>query len=343
MVSELARIGGGPDGAVSRLAFTAEERRAHAVVGEWLTEIGLRVRKDAVGNTIAELAGSDRASRWIGIGSHLDSVPNGGRFDGVVGIVGAVELARLLVERGTGLRHGLRVVAFAGEEGARFGEPCIGSKAAVGLLQTRDLDRIHDRHGVTLRQAFGEVGLDPGAIASARWRRDEWSTFFELHVEQGATLYREGIAVGIVDMVSGSTRLMLELHGRADHSGATPMHERADALAAAAEAMVAMEAIVRDPRHHGTRVTVGLLEVEPNSITTIPGHVRFSVDIRDVDHERQRETALALFGSPSRSATDGASGSAPIPSPTPRRASSPRGSAASRSTPAECSRCRTGS
>ncbi|HEX5465330.1 MAG TPA: Zn-dependent hydrolase [Candidatus Limnocylindrales bacterium] len=295
MISQLGRIGGGNDGSVSRLAFTEDERRAHALVGDWLGEIGLTVRADAVGNLIAELPGSARSSGWIGVGSHLDSVPNGGRFDGIVGVVGAVELARLLIARKVSLRHGLRVIAFAGEEGARFGEPCIGSKAAVGLLGPRDLDRIHDGKGTTLREAFLGIGLDPAAIPAARWRQEEWSAFLELHIEQGSTLYREGIPIGVVDMVSGSTRLLIDLQGRADHSGATPMHERADALAAAAEAIVAIENLVRDPRHHGTRVTVGYLEVEPNSITTIPGRVRFSVDVRDIDHERQRETALALL------------------------------------------------
>jgi allantoate deiminase len=293
MLSAIGTIGGSPDGAVSRIAFTSEERGAHDLVGRWLSDLGLKVHVDAVGNTIGELRGTDPAAPAIGIGSHLDSVPSGGRFDGVVGVVSAVEIVRLLASRDHRLRHSLRVVAFAAEEGARFGEACIGSKVVAGVLSARDLDRIHDRQALTLRQALSDVGFDPDALTSARWDPDEWAAFLELHTEQGSRLDRTGVGVGVVDMVSGSTRLMVTVNGRADHSGGTPMHERADALAATAEAIVAIESLIQGPQHHGTRVTVGMVEVEPNSITTIPGRVRFSIDVRDVDHDRQRATAVA--------------------------------------------------
>jgi hydantoinase/carbamoylase family amidase len=293
----LHRIGGiGDDhrGGVSRLAFTADERAAHHVVAEWLAELGLDVRHDPLGNTVAELVGDDPTARAIGIGSHLDSVPHGGHFDGVVGVVGAVELVRLLRDAGWTLSHSLRVVAFAGEEGARFGEPCIGSKGVTGRLAADDLDRLIDRADVSLRSALLSVGLEAEAMASARWSADDWAAFLELHIEQGATLYREGVGIGVVDIVSGSTRFMITMSGRAGHSGATPMHERVDALYAAAEVVSAIEGLVLDPQHHAVRATVGVLDVEPNSVTTIPGRVRFSVDIRDVDHDRQRATSIEV-------------------------------------------------
>jgi len=289
MLRAIAEIGADGD-AISRLAFTKPERQAHRLVAGWLDELGLQVREDAIGNTIAERPGRHDLPA-IGIGSHLDSVPHGGRFDGIVGVVGAVELIRVLSERGVQTDHPLRVVCFAGEEGARFGEPCIGSKAVAGLLERRDMRAMRDAQGVSLAEALEDVGLDPAKVASSRWEPAEWAAFLELHVEQGRVLEEANRPIGLVDVVSGSTRLRLVTRGRADHSGGTPMSLRADALAAAAEIILAAEALANDERHRGTRATVGYLSVSPNSITTIPGRVTFTVDVRDVDSDRQRETA----------------------------------------------------
>src|SRR5579872_5481815 len=158
----LAAIGADERGGISRLAFTPAERQAHQLVADWLVELGLNVRNDAVGNTIAErpVPGTDPAAPAIGVGSHLDSVPQGGQYDGTVGVVGAIELVQLLIARQTTLHHPLRVVILAGEEGARFGEPCLGSKAVTGLLDHRDLGRVRDAHNVTLPEAMAIVGLD---------------------------------------------------------------------------------------------------------------------------------------------------------------------------------------
>ncbi|MBI2756243.1 MAG: Zn-dependent hydrolase [Chloroflexi bacterium] len=294
MLDAIAEIGTDPTAGVSRLAFTAAERQAHELVSGWLRELGLTVRQDAIGNTIAERPGTVPGAKAIGVGSHLDSVPHGGRFDGIVGVVGAVEMVRLLSVTRRQLQHTLRVVLFAGEEGARFGEPCIGSKAVVGAFAGRDLGRILDAQGVSLASALQDVGLDPVRISAARWDPREWAAFLELHVEQARLLESEGRQVGLVDVVSGSTRLRLTLHGRADHSGGTPMDVRADALVAAADVVVAAEGLATDPRHRGTRATVGRLDVYPNSITTIPGRVTLTVDVRDVDSDRQRAAAAEI-------------------------------------------------
>lgn len=264
------------------------------LVGGWLAELGLAVRQDAIGNTIAERSGSVCGLPAIGVGSHLDSVPNGGRFDGIVGVVAAVELVRLLGERNASLQHPLRVVAFTAEEGARFGEPCIGSKAVVGLLDRRDRRSVRDAGGVTLDEAMAAIGLDPQAIASTHWSPADWAAFLELHIEQARVLEAEARQVGLVDMISGSTRLRVTLAGRADHSGGTPMTLRADALTAAAEIVLAVEALANDTRHRGMRATVGWLDVFPNSMTTIPGRVALVVDVRDVDSDRQRRSAEEL-------------------------------------------------
>lgn len=290
MIDAVAEIGRDDRGGVSRLAFTEDERAAHRLVGSWLEEHGFSVRQDAVGNTYGELPGSDPSLGWIGTGSHLDSVPQGGRFDGIAGVVAAVEVARLVREVGP-LRHSLRVVAFAAEEGARFGAPCIGSKAVAGLWSPEDLERLRDVDGVTAAEAMRGVGLDPASIGEVAWHPTEWAGFVELHVEQARVLEASGLPIGIVDMVSGSTRVEIRLQGRAQHTGGTPMNLRADALTAASEVVLFAERIANDPRYRGARATVGRLRVSPNSITTIPGSVELVVDFRDIDSDRQRRGA----------------------------------------------------
>jgi len=295
MIAAIARIGADQSGGVTRLGFSEAEREAHRLVGTWLADLGLRVRQDAIGNTIAELGDEASSSPAIGIGSHLDSVPGAGRFDGVAGVVAAVEVARMLSDDGLG--RPLRIVCFAGEEGARFGEPCLGSQAVAGRLGRADLTRIRDASGTSLADAMAGVGLSTERVDGARWRPNEWAAFLELHIEQGRTLERLGVPIGVVDVVSGSSRIRMTIRGRADHSGGTPMNERLDALVAAAEVVTEMERIARLPANRGARSTVGRLDVSPNSLTTIPGRVDLVVDIRDVDSERLRritEHALAI-------------------------------------------------
>lgn len=280
----------GTDG-ITRLAFTPYEREAHQLVGGWLCELGLGVRTDAIGNTIAELPG-EPGYPAIGTGSHLDSVPHGGRFDGIAGVVAAVELARLVTASRVRHRHPLRFVIFGAEEGARFGQACIGSKAVAGLWTDAELSRIRDANGVSIGEAMRSVGLDATRVADAAWSRGDWAAFLELHVEQGQVLESVGMPIAIVDLISGSTRFELVLTGQASHTGSTPMGPlRADALTAAATIVLIAEEIASDPQHRGTRCTVGRLRVHPDSITTIPGEVTMSVDVRDVDSDRQRETA----------------------------------------------------
>ncbi|MCU1440278.1 MAG: Zn-dependent hydrolase [Rhodoglobus sp.] len=279
---------------VTRLGYSALEREAHALFGAEMSALGLTVRGDTAGNTIAELSGLEPDGPALGTGSHLDSVPQGGRFDGIAGVCAAMEVARAVVQSEWRPRHSWRFVAFATEEGARFGQACNGSRAAAGLVSTGDLAVVKDSHGVSMSAAMAAVGLDPARIAESRWRSEDWLAFVELHIEQGTVLEASGTSIGVVDAISGSTRLLVHLDGVASHTGGTPMHQRRDALAAASECVLACERIANDATHHGTRVTVGRLEVQPGSITTIPGEVSFTIDIRDFDSERQRRTAHLL-------------------------------------------------
>jgi allantoate deiminase len=288
-MSELTEPGPG----VTRLAYSALERRAHTRFAEWMAEAGCDVTVDPAGNTIATRPGRTGGPA-VGTGSHLDSVYNGGRFDGIAGSMAAVEVARLLHESQVETELPLRFVAFAGEEGARFGQACCGSKLAAGLSSRAELDERRDRDGVSLAEAMVAVGLDPDLASRSSWDPAEWSAFVELHVEQGAVLEDARVDLGVVDLISGSTRLELTITGQASHTGGTPMRRRADALAASAEAVLIAEQVALDPRHRGTRATVGRMSVEPGSITTIPGRVTFSLDIRDVDADRQRRSAAEI-------------------------------------------------
>jgi allantoate deiminase len=199
-----------------------------------------------------------------------------------------MEVTRLASEK---VDRGLRVVAFAGEEGARFGRPNLGSAAAAGMLTPESVARLRDAHGTDLAAAAAELGCDP--LAAEQWINDDISCYFELHIEQGRQLEAGSARIGLVDAIAGSVRLRFEITGRPDHSGATPMRMRSDALAAASELVLAAEEVGR--RYRSTVATVGRLEVHPNNVTTVPGEVRLWMDIRDVDADLQRQAATAVF------------------------------------------------
>jgi allantoate deiminase len=291
LLQRLSEIAGDGQAVVNRLSFTPAEREAHATFARWMTDAGLTVETDAFGNTWGTRAGRRSDLPPIAFGSHLDSVPHGGRFDGAVGVVAGVEVLRLLDAAGVQTEHPLRLIAFTCEEGARFGEACLGSKAVVGLLQPGDLQRLRDAQGVTLAAAMQALEMDPRQLPTVRWEPRALAAFLELHIEQGRLLENDGKAVGLVEAVAGNTRLRIALHGRADHSGGTPMHIRKDALAAAAEIVLGVERLANEPRRRTTVATVGRLDVSPNSITTVPARVVFYVDVRDVDGDRQRAAA----------------------------------------------------
>ncbi|GMA30494.1 allantoate amidohydrolase [Litorihabitans aurantiacus] len=284
-LADFARLTDGGDG-VTRLAHTPTERRAHSLFADRMRGLGLRAWTDAVGNTIAELDPTHPGpAPAVGTGSHLDSVPLGGAYDGTYGVVAALEVARLAVTHDLPRRRPWRFVAFAAEEGARFGSACNGSKVVAGVADAADLHRWHDVDGTTMAQAMTDVGLAPDRAHEARWEPDRWHAFVELHIEQGPLLEDLGATIGVVDRISGSSRAAVVLHGVASHTGATPMHLRVDALAAAAACVLATEAAANDGE---TRATVGRMEVLPGSMTTIPGEVRFTLDVRGVDARAQR-------------------------------------------------------
>ncbi|TXN03675.1 allantoate amidohydrolase [Methylobacterium sp. WL64] len=276
-------------GAITRLYLTPEQARAEALVAGWMREAGLTVRHDAVGNLIGRLEGPDPGGPALVIGSHLDTVRNAGRYDGPLGVVAGIACVEALARDGIRLPHALEVVAFADEEGVRFAATLIGSRAFAGRLDPAVLDAT-DADGISLAAALRTSGLDPAAIASAARPPVAILGYLELHIEQGPMLEKAGLPVGVVTAISGASRLEFTLVGEAGHAGTVAMGERRDALAGAADCVLAVEARCREEQH--LVGTVGRMVVEPGVGNTIPGRVRFTLDLRAPD-DAQRLAALA--------------------------------------------------
>ena len=276
--AELARIAGrGPS--VSRLGLSADEQQARELVGGWLAARGATVRRDPAANLFARFSGTGEA---ILVGSHLDSVPEGGRFDGALGVLCAVEAVEALADGKVTTRRPIEVVAWSDEEGARFGVGLFGSTAAFGRL-ARGVGERRDRDGVSIAEALRALGED-GDPASARRDPKEFAAYLELHIEQGPRLEKAGVALGIVSDIVGIYHARVAIRGRADHAGATVMTARADALAAAAEIVLAVERIARG--RADSVGTVGEIAVRPGAKNVVPGECVISLDLRAArDHD----------------------------------------------------------
>ena len=282
----LAAISAEP-GAITRLYLTPEQARAEAVVTGWMREAGMAVRRDAVGNLIGRVEGPEPGGPALVLGSHLDTVRNAGRYDGPLGVLTGIACVEEIL-KGGGAPHAIEVVGFADEEGVRFGATLTGSRAFSGQLDMAAL-RTTDASGTTLAAAMRAYGLDPTAKQDAVRRPDEILGYLELHIEQGPMLERAGLPVGLVTAISGASRLEFTLTGEAGHAGTVAMTERRDALGGAAECVLAVEARCRDEGH--LVGTVGRIHASPGAVNTIPGTVRFSVDLRAPD-DAQRLAAL---------------------------------------------------
>jgi len=275
---ELARIAGRGT-SVSRLGLSADEQQARDLVGGWLKARGAQVRRDAAANLYARFPGDGEA---ILVGSHLDSVPDGGRFDGALGVLCAVEAVESLIDAKATMRRPIEVVAWADEEGARFGVGLFGSTAAFGRLARGVGDR-RDRDGISIAEALRALG-EEGDPAAARREPKALAAYLELHIEQGPRLETAGLALGIVSDIVGIYHARVAIRGRADHAGATVMTARADALTAASEIVLAVERIARGrPDSVGT---VGEIAVRPGAKNVVPGECIFSLDLRAAhDHD----------------------------------------------------------
>jgi hydantoinase/carbamoylase family amidase len=300
-IAELATYNDDPAaGGITREVFTPTYERSVEFVSGLMRDVGLDVRRDAFGNLYGRLEGTDPSLPAVRTGSHVDTTLNAGRYDGVVGVLGAIEAVGSLRDRG--LRRAVEIVAFAGEE-PRFASGCIGSRAVMGELSRADLDRLVDRDGVSLAQALAGAGFDPDAIDSALWDPASVHAFVELHIEQGIVLESSGEGIGVVTAIAAPHDLRITLRGAADHAGATPMALRRDALAGAAEAMVELEKLAIGSPSGTTVGTVGVMRVRPGAINVVPGEVEFDVDVRDSDAQARQAVVDGLLAAVGELAT----------------------------------------
>ena len=292
-IEEFAAIGKSGAG-VTRLGLSRLEYEATERLIQILTSEGLSGRRDAFSNVFCRREGRNPALPAILIGSHLDTVPNGGRFDGALGVLAAVEVIRVLNEHGVMTDHPIEIVSFAIEESSRFGVGMQGSQAMMGSLDSATFFGRRDREGLSPRDALTALGLDPDRVSDAARDPAEIHAYLELHIEQGRVLEEARIPVGIVAAIAKATRYLMDLKGRDDHSGTTPMRLRRDAAAAAAEIVLMVEQTVREIGGEPSVATVGVLTVEPGAMNVIPGAASLGIDIRDIDGERKRAIAAAI-------------------------------------------------
>jgi allantoate deiminase len=253
-------------------------QRAHEHVTKWMSEAGMSVRRDNTGNLRGRYEGTGDATLLLG--SHLDSVRNAGKYDGPLGVMVAIAAVQRLHDKKTRLPFAVEIVAFADEEGLRFGSTYLGSRALAGRFEPADLDRT-DASGITMAAAIRSFGGDPALIGDDRWRDGKLLGYCEVHIEQGPQLEVRGLPVGVVSAIAGQNRYALTFAGVAGHAGTVPMEQRRDALAAAAEFVLAVESDARG--RPGLVATVGQLEVQPGAVNVIPGQVDLSLDVRHAD------------------------------------------------------------
>jgi allantoate deiminase len=276
-----------------RLTRTFLRPAAHAVqnhMTEWMREAGLSTRVDAVGNVIGRTDAVGRHRGVFVVGSHVDTVPDAGKYDGVLGVLLGIAAAKAL--NGRQFQRALDVVAFSEEEGIRFRTPYLGSRAVCGTLSD-DLLARKDADGLTVTDAIRNYGLRPEEVPSAAYPTGEVVGYFEAHIEQGPVLESRGLSLGVVQAIMGQTRALVRFTGQARHAGTQPMNLRKDALAAAAEFVTAVEWVGRGtPR---LRATVGSLSVSPNASNVVPGETRLTVDVRHADDLVRRQAVEQLL------------------------------------------------
>jgi len=276
-IDALSAISETPDH-LTRIFLTPEHRVAADLLLSWMREAGMRAHLDAIGNVCGRYEGDRPALPCLMLGSHYDTVRDAGKWDGPLGLITAISCVGAMHKRGQRLPFAIEVIGFADEEGVRFASTLLGSRAVAGTFDESVLGA-KDRQGISMREALSQFGLDPGRIGAAARSRSELHGYVELHIEQGPVLECEGLPVGVVTAISGATRLAASLTGMAGHAGTVPMLLRRDALAGAAECIVAIEAFCRTDEG-GLVGTVGYIHAMPGATNVIPGQVSFTIDIR---------------------------------------------------------------
>ena len=286
-IQTLSRFGANPQGGVSRVAFSEADIEGREYIKDLMKQAGLEVRLDTAGNIIGKREGSDPDLPVIMFGSHIDSVPGGGNYDGNVGVIGAIEVAQLLHENGVKTRHPLEVVSFTDEEGGLVGSRAMTTGLGPGALS------VVSHSGMTIAEGIRVVGGDPERLELALRSPDEFAAFIELHIEQGAFLYEAGIDIGVVEGIVGIRWWDVVIEGIANHAGTTPMNRRQDAMLSAAELTLAINGVATSLE--GAQVaTVGRIRAEPGAPNVIPGRVVMSLEIRDLDAGKMQQVFDAI-------------------------------------------------
>ncbi len=287
-LDELARFNATPGQGITRMSYSSQACAARAWLRQQMEQAGLQVREDAIGNVIGTLPGARASLPSVMIGSHFDTVPHGGAFDGAAGVVMALEIATLFHEQGLRPHYPLEVVALVEEEGASFGRGLLASSAMAGHISSQTLESLHDSAGISASQRMSEAGYDPVEVSRVVRAPESLKAFIELHIEQGPVLEQTATDIGIVDAIVGMTQLSVTLTGKAGHAGTTPMDKRQDALLAASHIISQVGEFARQAGD-ATVATVGKLQVYPNGSNVIPHQVVFSVDIRSRDEQKLRQ------------------------------------------------------
>ncbi len=296
LISELqtlATISEADPPVVTRVVFGEADQRARTYVKSLCTDAGLIVTEDPIGNTFARWEGSEPDLASVGTGSHIDAIPNAGMYDGCVGVLGALEAIRALKRSGYTPKRSIELVIFTAEEPTRFGIGCLGSRMLASALAPEDGLKLRDKQGRSMEELRARAGFS-GPLDAVAIRPGRFSHFIELHIEQGPSLEQEGLELGLVTHIAAPASMRISIEGEGGHAGAKLMPGRKDALAAAAELILALEGAAKGTGAIDTVATVGICEVFPGAVNSIPSRVRLEADIRDIDAERRDSVIKVL-------------------------------------------------
>lgn len=295
ILNELYDCGLQEDGTHSRISFTSEDIRGREIFADYLKQLDMTIEVDPAGNMIGRLSGINDDLPPIMVGSHLDTVPDGGKYDGAYGCVCALEAISELLEEGKKLKHPIEIVVFADEEGVRFGKGLSGSNALSGMELTGFSKDDIDNKGITREEAMGRIGVNVDTMKEAARKREDVCCFLEIHVEQGRALEKNNKQIGVVTTIAGVSRYSITIDGETNHSGSTMMEDRKDALVGAARIISEIPIFVNQ---HGSKFavgTVGVIGVDNGALNVVPGKVSFTLEVRDQFDDTRKEIVAAIF------------------------------------------------
>jgi len=285
-LQELAAFSETPSPAITRIVFSEQDVAARAWLKQKCASAGLSIREDAAGNTFARWQGTDANSASVGTGSHIDAIPNAGRFDGTVGVLGGLEAIRALQASGFAPKRSIELILFTSEEPTRFGIGCLGSRLLSGVLKPERAKTFKDREGNSLEDLRRSAGFT-GDLDRVKLHPGRYSAFVELHIEQGPRLEAQNQEIGIVTSIAAPAGLRVSITGSGGHAGAVLMRERKDAFVGAAEMAIAVEAAALRTGSADSVATTGICSVFPGAVNSVPSHVKLEIDVRDSDLARR--------------------------------------------------------